>query len=118
MTPDFDHAIAAAEANRLTHVHWRDWRRKGHGTDEDHELVGDIAHHEEAIAEYDMILACLHAGQVAEDRVADDTELREALAAVTPGDISDLGGLASQYAAVYKMHAVFHAARALTDPDR
>jgi hypothetical protein len=61
---DFDRAIAAAESNRLTHVHWRDWRAKGHGTDEDHEMVGDQAHHEEAIAEYDVILRCLRAARV------------------------------------------------------
>ena len=62
---DFDRAIAAAESNRLTHVHWRDWRAKGHGTDEDHEMVGDQAHHEEAIAEYDVILGCLRTARAA-----------------------------------------------------
>jgi hypothetical protein len=83
---DFDRGIAAAESNRLTHVHWRDWRAKGHGTDEDHEMVGDQAHHEEAIAEYDVILRCLRAARVA--LVA----AREAVKAL-PGECHDGEGL-------------------------
>jgi hypothetical protein len=51
------------------------------------------------------------------DPITDRTApgLHEALDALTPGDISDLGGLASQYPAVYKMHAIYHAAK---DADR
>ena len=57
---DIRRAIAIVEDSRLTHVHWADWRSKGHGTDEDHDLIGDLAYHEAAIRSYDHVLAVLH----------------------------------------------------------
>ena len=53
---DVDRAIAIVESSRLTHIHWADWRRAG-GVGDD--MAGDLAHHEEAIADYDHVLAVL-----------------------------------------------------------
>ena len=58
-TADIERAIAIVTDSRSTHVHWRDWRRAGHGTEEDHEMVGDRSFHEEAIAGYDHVLRVL-----------------------------------------------------------
>ncbi len=54
-----DRAIAIVTSSRQTHVNWAEWRREGHGTDEDHEMVGDLAYHEAAIQDYDHVLALL-----------------------------------------------------------
>lgn len=60
---DLDRAIAIVQDSRTSHVHWRDWRLAGHGTDEDHEMVGDLAYHEGAIADYDHVLRVLGAAR-------------------------------------------------------
>lgn len=58
---DVERAISTIEESRMTHVRWAEWRRRGHGTDEDHQLIGDLAWHEEAIAGYDHVLTVLRA---------------------------------------------------------
>jgi hypothetical protein len=40
-------------------VRWAEWRRKGNGTDGDHELIGDLEWHENAIRDYDHVLTVL-----------------------------------------------------------
>lgn len=58
-------AIAIIEESRQTHVRWADWRRKGNGTDTDHEMIGDLEWHENAIRDYDHVLAVLRAAPLA-----------------------------------------------------
>ena len=60
---DLDRAIAIIEESRQTHVNWAEWRRKGNGTDTDHEMIGDLEWHEAAIRDYDHVLAVLLASQ-------------------------------------------------------
>jgi hypothetical protein len=61
---DIQRAIAIIEDSRQTHVNWADWRRKGNGTDTDHEMIGDLEWHENAIRDYDHVLAVLRSGAV------------------------------------------------------
>ena len=56
---DVDHAITVINDSHETHVHWATWRREGHGTGEDHEMIGDLAYHEKAIADYARVLNLL-----------------------------------------------------------
>ena len=60
---DIQRAIAIIEDSRQTHVNWAEWRRKGNGTDTDHEMIGDLEWHEAAIRDYDHVLAVLLASQ-------------------------------------------------------
>lgn len=56
---DVDEAMKVIRSSRQTHVHWAEWRRKGHGTDQDHEMIGDLEWHEDAIRDYDLVLRVL-----------------------------------------------------------
>lgn len=47
-------AIRLLREMRETHVHWADYLRGG--GELEHEMIGDLAHHEECIRGYDEIL--------------------------------------------------------------
>jgi hypothetical protein len=68
---DIQRAIAIIEDSRQTHVNWADWRRKGNGTDTDHEMIGDLEWHENAIRDYDHVLAVLRSGAVPQSEPPD-----------------------------------------------
>lgn len=57
---DINRAIDTVEDSRRTHVHWAEWRRRGGKGDD---MAGDLAHHEQAIRDYDQVLEVLRAAR-------------------------------------------------------
>ena len=56
-----DRAVTIIEDSRRTHVEWRDYllAYPDHPTRTEHGDVGDLAHHETCIADYDLVLEVL-----------------------------------------------------------
>ena len=95
---DIQRAIAIIEDSRQTHVNWAEWRRKGNGTDTDHEMIGDLEWHEAAIRDYDHVLAVLRASQERPQPTIEQLAAEQGIKRITNADDLRIDGLTDEEA--------------------